>query len=338
LGFYDQTFQSSAWTFNPDGIDEGGGMIELVTIVSSLNRATLLKEALSSLARVLPKLPLKAAVVVLDAGSHDGSQKIVRNGSFPVPIHLVEAPGLSFAAGVNRAVKTAAELYPSAKYFFLFETDNFLASAEPLTHALQLMARRETLAGIGFTVRRHDGSEAGFGRNHPEWFEFVLGPQLAFRMGLDRPRLKWKRERGVSWAECDVVYSSPILVRREAWEMSGGFDVETFPFSDCDLDWARRLQQLGLAQAVVETSDVVHDNQQCESSWSAARALHFHRARFRLLRKRYGADMHALLPLVALRHIAELLVAAANVRKSGEYRGAVTKRWNLFVRSLKAYR
>ena len=312
-------------------------MIEFVVIVSSFNRATLLKEALSSLARVLPQLPMASAVIVVDAGSRDGSQQIVTRGKFPVPIDLVEAPGASFAAGVNSAIKMAAGLFSSAKYFLLFETDNFLASAEPLKQGLQLLATRESFAAVGFTVRKHDGSQAGLGRNHPGWFEFVLGPQLAFRMGLDRPRLKWKRDGDLSWAECEVVYTSPILVRREAWELSGGFDSERFPFSDCDLDWARRLQQLGFAQPVIETADVVHDNQRCESSWSATRAEHFHRARFRLLRKRYGADMYAVLPLLALRHLAEMAVTALSLRER-EYRSAVSKRWRLFLHALKAYR
>src|SRR5688572_3742521 len=53
-------------------------MIELISIVSSFNRAPLLKEALSSLVSSLEHLTVKSAIVVIDAGSVDGSQAIVR--------------------------------------------------------------------------------------------------------------------------------------------------------------------------------------------------------------------------------------------------------------------
>ena len=313
-------------------------MIELVAIVSSFNRAALLKDALSSLVRALRDVPEPSAIVVLDAGSRDGSQSVVEKAkrSSPVEISLLENAGVSFAAGVNRAITKATELYPSAQYFLLFETDNFLDSGKPIAQALDFLRRRRGFAAVGFTARKHDGSAAGFGRGHPGWIEFVLGPQVAFRMGLDCPRLKWQHDGYVGWAECEVVYTSPILVRREAWESSGGFDAQGFPFSDCDLDWARRLQQLGYGQAVIETNAVVHDNQQCLSSWSASRALHFHRARFRLLKRRYGRAIHAAIPLLAARHAAELVFCAFHYR-SENYRENILKRWTLLSRSLLGY-
>jgi glycosyltransferase involved in cell wall biosynthesis len=50
-------------------------MTELLVILSSFNRTELLKEALASLCRVLPELPIESAVIILDAGSNDGSRE-----------------------------------------------------------------------------------------------------------------------------------------------------------------------------------------------------------------------------------------------------------------------
>src|SRR5699024_2555903 len=124
---------------------------------------------------------------------------------------------------------------------------------------------------------------------------------------LDRPFMQWKSAGDLTWSECDVVYTSPLLVRREAWERSGGFDSAQFPFSDCDLDWAWRLRKLGLKQAVVQTEAVIHDNREALSHWLASRALHFHRARLRLLRRHRGEWILAALPALWMRHVGELL-------------------------------
>ncbi len=315
-------------------------MIELVAIVNSFNRAALLKDALSSLAEALAKLPIKTAIIVVDAGSRDESVQTVERArrTSTVPVGLLELPGASFAAGVNAGVAKAIELHPTTRYLLLFETDNYVSSERPLLDALRFLDRRRSFAAAGFTVRKHDGSPAGFGCNHPRLLDFVLGPQVAFRLGLDRPRLKWKREDDLSWAECEVVYTSPILIRREAWTETGGFDAAEFPFSDCDVEWAHRLQRLGYGQAVLESVDVIHDNQHSLSSWSSSRALHFHRARLSLLRKKYGADVYAVVPLLLARHCGELLAALLDWRDSSTYRSTIAKRWSLLWQSMRGYR
>ena len=97
----------------------------------------------------------------------------------------------------------------------------------------------------------------------------------------------------------------PLLVKREAWEQSRGFDAAAFPFADTDMDWAWRLNKLGRLQAVMETPDVVHDNRGQLSTWSVRRVLHFHRARLLLLRRHRGWTATAVKPLLCLRHVGE---------------------------------
>jgi GT2 family glycosyltransferase len=112
-------------------------------------------------------------------------------------------------------------------------------------------------------------------------------------------------------------------------------DAEAFPFSDCDLDWAWRLRKSGLRQAVIQTSAVVHDNQQQFSSWSASRALHFHRARLRLLESHSTVIKPVITPLLAARHICEL--AAAAVCFGRGYGLRMRKRAALLARCFNGY-
>jgi GT2 family glycosyltransferase len=100
------------------------------------------------------------------------------------------------------------------------------------------------------------------------------------------------------------------VIRREAWEQSGGFDASAFPFSDSDLDWAWRCARLGWKMAVIASDDVVHDNLEQLSAWSANRALDFHRNRFRLLKRHRGKHVELLKPFLFLRHLLEATILA----------------------------
>lgn len=314
-------------------------MIELVAIVSSFNRAGLLKEAMASLLAGLSRTTPHSMIYVIDAGSTDGSQELVREiaTNAPIPVELIESSGVSFSAGVNLAVKRALHANPTAKHILLFETDNLFTSETPITTAIGLLAAHGKLGAVGFTALKYDGAPAGFGRNHPRWLEFILGPQIAFRLGLDRPGLHWLRDGEIEWARSDVVYTSPVLIRREAWTATAGFDENAFPFSDCDLDWAFRLKESGFDQAVIRTCHVVHDNRTTLSPWSASRALHFHQARLKLLQRQRGSFPLAI-PLLALRHLAEMGLAAVRPPKGGNYLLRLAKRARLLKRCFGAYR
>jgi GT2 family glycosyltransferase len=257
-----------------------------------------------------------------------------------VPVHLIGplAGENTFSAGVNHAVSCGCREYPGVRFLLLFETDNLIENPDALNAAIALLKCRPDLAAAGFTVRKRDGAQCGFGCPFPTVTSFVLGPQLTYVLGLDRPKLEWSEDNGVAVCECDVVYTSPLLVRREAWEQSGGFDEKNFPFADCDIDWAWRLRKLGLKMAVIKTRGVVHDNRQNLSAWSASRALHFHAARLRLLKRHRGRSSAVLRPMLAMRHLAEVLAAAILAFRSRNERPRLQKRWLLLKRSFAGYR
>jgi len=145
----------------------------------------------------------------------------------------------------------------------------------------------------------------------PSTLSFALGQNLAALWNLHAPNNSdWQTCDGFRWRTCDVVFTSPLLVRRQAWEKSGGLDAENFPFSDTDIDWAWRCARLGWAMAVIASEDVIHDNLQQLSAWSANRVLDFHRNRFRLLRRHRGRHVALLKPILFLRHWLEAIVLA----------------------------
>ncbi|WP_345955129.1 glycosyltransferase [Mucilaginibacter sp. PAMB04168] len=291
---------------------------ELAVIINSFNRLSLLKECLSVLSDWLPGSEFKdnCVAVVYDAGSKDGSVEWLQSEalSLNIPVRLmIPQPGddTSFAAGLNAGVAYAISEYKSLKYLLFYETDNQILSAGPLKQAQQMLEHDSKLAACGFTVKRHDGSFAGAGSPFPKITNFALGKQVVHKFKLERIPYRWHEQiAGIKFSYADIVYTSPLLVKVKAWQESGGLDAQMFPFSDCDLDWAKRLQILGWKMGIIESNEVIHDNMQSLSAWSKSRAKQFHRGRLRYFLRHRPAAVYAIFPVVLmLRHSIELLAA-----------------------------
>ena len=317
--------------------------VEIVGIVNSFDRLALLQEGLPTLLSALRECGRAGAIVVFDAGSSDGSCQWVEqwareNADFPI-LQIQLAPGEpnTFSDGINRACDAALARFPALKWFFLFETDNWVADAAPLEMALELAESYPDLGAVGFTVSKHDGSRAGYGARFPTLAEFALGPQFATRLpARDLVVAPLEFDRARAW-QSDVVYTSPLLVRRRAWEQTGGLDAGSFPFSDCDVDWAWRARALGWKQAVIEVEGVVHDNRQTASQWSQSRVFHFHKGRMHLMRRHRQPRLSLLKIALVLRHFAEIAVLAAMPQRPHQ-RSNIAKRWRLLRRVAREYR
>lgn len=305
--------------------------VELVAIINSFNRRPLLEKAIGSLAPALRAGSAKGAMVVFEAGSRDGSREFLEQWRTANPqdqlIIVSSADANSFSAGVNAAVAEALIRFPRCRGLFLFETDNWLGSAEPIKQAKALLEAEPQLAATGFTVRRHDGRRCAYGMRFPTARSLALGLNLVSLWNLEAPNeSSWQVRDGVHWRTCDVVFTSPLLIRRAAWEQVGSFDAEAFPFSDSDLDWAWRCADAGWKTAVIETDQVVHDNLAQASEWSANRVVHFHRARLRLLKRHGGRGVALVKPLLFLRHCAEAFALLWKSRREGGAREKLSRR------------
>lgn len=306
--------------------------IELVVIINSFNRRELLEKALASLTQALRQAALESAIVVFDAGSTDGSNAYLdhwraRNPGDNLAVVESAVAQVPFAEGANIACAAALAQFPECRWLFFYETDNWLASPEPIEQAVSLLKERSELAAAGFTVRLHNGESCGYGMSFPTYRSLALGLNLAARWNLDSPNESaWQRTGDIHWRNCDVVFTSPLLIRRQAWEQTHGFDAEAFPFSDSDLDWAWRGAQLGWKMAVIASDSVVHDNLRRSSAWSANRVLEFHRSRLRLLKRHRGNRAALIKPFLFLRHCAETALLARARRSDPAAQAKLAKR------------
>jgi GT2 family glycosyltransferase len=310
--------------------------IELVAIINSFNRRELLERAIGSLTQALRTAAFDSAIIVFDAGSTDGSCEFLNIWCEQNPAdNLIVATSStngpsSFADGVNTACSTALARFPDCRWLFLYETDNWLGSIKPLHEAISLLEAEPGLAAAGFTVRRHNGILCGYGMRFPSSISLALGLNLAVRWNLERPNASaWRETNGIRWRTSDVVFTSPLLIRRAAWEQSGGFDAGAFPFSDSDLDWAWRCAKLGWKTAVIESRDVVHDNLRQASAWSSDRVVDFHRSRLRLLRRHRGDRVTLIKPLLFFRHLVETMMLMGRSKSDSVAAAKLAKRRQL---------
>jgi GT2 family glycosyltransferase len=321
-----------------------GGPARLVAILNSFNRRELLRDALASLAGALADCPFGAAIVVFDAGSTDGSLEWLAEyreerprTSVQVILREEGADG-SLSAGVNAAARFSLEKFPDLEWLFLFETDNWIGGATPVLAAVNLLYSVPDLAAAGFTVKKRGGEDAGFGCAFPTVTQFILGQRITNLLRLDTPRIgQWQVAGNVRWAPCDIVYTSPLLIRRKAWEQIGGPDARSFPFCDMDVDWSWRASREGWRMAVVETSEIVHDNIGVASEWSAGRVVNFHRARLRLLSKYRKMPLLLVKILLLCRHLFELFMLILASWCLDNPRRILRDRWVLLKSALWSY-
>ncbi len=294
--------------------------IRTAILINSFNRLDLFREALKPLQQWLPSDPAwkrRVAVVVYDAGSTDGTLEWLEEqkqaASFPIEIVVPQSAeeDTSFAAGLNTIAAFAIERYKSLDYLLFYETDNQILSAPPLTKAREVLERHDKMAACGFTVRYVDGRPAGIGASFPTVWKFFLGPKLVHALKMDSIRYRNADAfTGVDYGILDIVHTSPLLVKVSAWLDSGGLDAERFPFSDCDLDWAKVLHDKGWLLSVIKTDEVIHDNQAAISSWSANRAIQSHQGRLRYLKKHARSKVFLAWPVgLLLRHGVEWMLA-----------------------------
>jgi GT2 family glycosyltransferase len=298
--------------------------IDIVIIINSFNRLTLLQGCLGALNKWVPESTFRSrcAAVVYEAGSTDGSIEWLQGAGqklgFPVEVMLPQ-PGddTSFAAGLNAGVAYAEAKFPHLTYLLFYETDNQILGPEPLAQALTQLAERERLGACGFTVRRHDGSPAGVGEPFPTLINFALGKNMTHYLQLEEIPYRWERgATGTEFSEVDVVYTSPLLVQLQAWKESGGLDPKQFPFSDCDVDWARRMRDLGWHMGVIRSDAVIHDNRQALSAWSKSRAMQNNRGRLRYFQRHKPLGVFAVWPgILLMRHLLEFVGTKVLVRE-----------------------
>lgn len=183
-----------------------------------------------------------SSVHVVDNGSVDGSQNVVRSVEWGAPIEFMQLESnVGFGAAVNRGVNTGAG---GAEFILVVNPD---VSFEP-SALEQLMSDLDAdprLACVGARLITTDGRPVSSAREFPTLRSIARRRQVEV-------------DHGGSLVAADWVCGALMLWRRSAFRQVGGFSPQYFLYFE-DVDVCAKAWAAGWAVAVDGAVTAIHD-------------------------------------------------------------------------------
>lgn len=244
---------------------------EVLVVVVTYNSSHVISGLLDSLPSAFQGVGYR--VVVVDNDSTDGTADLVRRRG---DCHVVEAPNLGYAAGINRGVAAHAGAGP----IFVLNPDVRMGagSVQPLLGALQDLR-------VGISVPRVLDEDGHLSKS------IRREPTLPRALGLGRTRWSWLSDTVGEAAAydraqpCDWALGAVMLISRECYEKLGGWDESYFLYAE-ETDFCLRARDKGWLTWYVPEATATHIGGQSgqNSKTHAMLALN----RVRLYGRRHG--------------------------------------------------
>ena len=250
----------------------------LSIVILSWNVRELLRKCLAS----LPWTDPQVEVIVVDAGSADGSAEVARQ-EFPGARLIAQPDNLGYTRGNNLGLRAA-----KGHYLLILNPDTEVVG-EALTRMLAYMDSHSQTGLLGPQLVSPDGSVQSTRRRFPTLltasFESTWLQPLAPRSLLNRYYALDLSDEAIS--EVDWVMGAALLVRREAYEQVGGFDEGFFMYSE-EVDWCRRMKAAGWQVVYFPPARIIHHAGRSSEQVPAATHIRFNASKVRYFRKYHG--------------------------------------------------
>ena len=272
-----------------------------------------------------PERPGDLEVVVVDAGSCDGTVAAVRDRADGSRVLALANTG--FGRGANAGVRAT-----SARFVLVANAD---VRVQPgaLTRLAATLAGETDVAAVGPQVRYPSGALQASARR-PLDTTTVIGHAVLGRLWPENPWTRRYHARDLpSDVPRDVAWLSgcALLLRREAFEAVGGFDPGYFLYVE-DLDLGDRLRAAGW-RLRYEPAAVVEHRVGASTSRARLTALRHHAVSLdRYLARRLRGPGRLLRPLLPVA-LAVWVVVTALVERRGTARSTTGERLQAPVRS-----
>jgi N-acetylglucosaminyl-diphospho-decaprenol L-rhamnosyltransferase len=262
-------------------------ILDVSIIILSWNTRDLLPRCLDAIYQTTGDLDTE--VLVIDNGSNDGSQALVRE-RFPQVLLVTNQQNLGFAGGNNQGLATS-----NGRYALLLNSDAFVSQGA--VQALVELADAQPQAGIvGVQLVNADGSfQASHTRFPNLWREFLTLSGLG-RLVYGRWYPSYGPEESKSAQKVDYVEGACLLVRREAFDEVGGLDEAYFMYAE-EVDWCYTMRAKGWQVWYQPAAKVTHLGGASSRNRPSQREADLYRSRVRFFRKHYGDRAAELLKL-----------------------------------------
>jgi hypothetical protein len=214
-------------------------------------------------------------IVVVDNGSTDGSQAMVRD-RFPHVRIVQNERNVGLARACNQGIQCT-----TTPYVLLLNNDT-LVNGPSLDALIDCMAAAPEAAAVGGTLLNEDGSvQAAYSNFSTLREEFLIATRLgeAWRAGYPSEPAGGER-RPVGWLS-----SACLLLRRAALDEVGLLDEEYFIYGD-EADLQYRLARAGWTVYYVPDATTIHFGGRSMDRWRRRRMVY--RGKMLFYRKNYG--------------------------------------------------
>ena len=192
---------------------------------------------------------LETEIIVVDNASTDNTVSCL-TAEFPRVRVIANHENVGFARGNNLGLAAA-----SGRYRLVLNSDT-VAQPGALRVLAEFMDAHPEAGACGPQLLNPDGTLQPSGRDLPSLWSVFAGMSRLYRL--------WRRDfyeqRGRDYtqvARVQEVSGAALLVRREAYERTGGFDPRFFAYYE-DVDWCKRLGEAGYAIYYVPHARVRH--------------------------------------------------------------------------------
>jgi len=288
------------------------GKMDLSIIILNWNTRELLARCLESVYSTVSDPSFE--IIVVDNGSTDGSQAMLRD-QFP-RVHLIQnQENVGFARANNQAVAAS-----QGRYTLLLNSDATL-----LPNAVQAMldlAESRPRAGvIGAQLLNADGSFQASHTPFPNlWREFLILSGVG-RLIYGRWYPSRGPEEGKGPQPVDYVEGACMLIRREAFDDTGGLDEGYFMYAE-EVDLCYAMRERGWQVWYQPAARVIHLGGGSSRNRQTQREADLYRSRVRFFRKHYGDRAARLLKcqiygLTAIKAIVHGLLRLVSGKRYG---------------------
>jgi GT2 family glycosyltransferase len=250
----------------------------LSIIILSWNVRELLRKCLAS----LPWNDPQVEVIVVDAGSADGSAEVARV-EFPAARLIAQTENLGYTRGNNIGLRAA-----TGRYLLILNPDTELVG-DALAQMLAYMDSHLKVGVLGPQLISADGAAQSTRRRFPTlataFFESTWLQPLAPRAILRHFYVEDLPNEAIS--DVDWVMGAALLVRREAYGQVGGLDEGFFMYSE-EVDWCRRMKAAGWQVVYFPPARIIHHEGRSSEQVPAATHIRFNASKVRYFRKYHG--------------------------------------------------
>ena len=233
-------------------------------------------------------------VIVVDNASSDSSVDMIRV-EFPEAQLIVNTENLGFGRANNQGMRAAR-----GRYLLLLNSDTIVID-DSIQRLIKFIDGEPEIGIAGFKLLFEDLTLQGSCSRFPS-IKLALVEDLMLYKVLSRRR-QGEVLLGGYWAhdhtrDVDVVWGAAMLVRREVFDQTAGFDEKIFMYGE-DLEWCMRVDSLGWRITFVHDCRIVHLNHKsAEIKYGDERVDLCHKRSYDIYANRYGFAAMGLLMLI----------------------------------------